>query len=154
MLRTTTDASLPAKPETQFQFVDGDVSELQGVRTVFIQTSAGYSVLKNIKKHLKKYNQIKVVENIVDADIVLFFGASYQSLGTYSYSWSDYYGNIHTSTNPRGMTTGEGFAIKIVLPNTIRILWHFKDTRRTLLERKPSSNFARNFIKTHKKVNK
>ncbi len=136
------------KPVIQY----GSEYELRGTRTAYVYTEQDWEVRQNIMKNLQKYKHITVVEDAAAADIILVFGASSFSLGSYTYVWQDTYGNIHSTTTPQEGILGVGFAVKVVPPNTIRIVWQFEDTRTTLFERRPSTNFARNFIKVLEKV--
>ncbi len=142
-------APVPAKPIVTY----GTEAELEGVRTVFVYAE-DLEVRGNIIKSLEKDKGISLTNEVTKADVVLVFGANSFSMGDYTYVWTDSYGNVHGSTTPRYGITGFGYAIRIVPPNTIRVLWQFQDTRTTLYERRPSTNFARNFIRLLKTLNK
>lgn len=134
-------------------FEYGTASELRDVRTVYVYCE-DLEVKGNILKTLSKEHDLAVINEPAKADVILVFGASTFSLGNSTYVWSDTLGNVHGTTTPRYGITGVGFAVRIVGPNTARILWQYQTTRTTLLQRRPSTNFAREFVSLLKKVRK
>ena len=143
-----TAQSKPPDPITEY----GRPAELRDVRTVYVYTGDDLEVRQNIIKSLLKYRGISVVEEPVAADVILVYGADAFSMGTFTHIWQGADGDVYGTTRPRTGVAGEGFAAKFKLPNTMRIVWQFSDTRTTLYERRPSTNFARNFIKILKEV--
>ena len=73
------------------------------------------------------------------ADVFSYLGGSFTQ-GT---------GNIRTYTG----VTGKGWAVRVnKRTGAMRILWQFEDTATKIWERRPSTNFARDFIKMLKRV--
>jgi hypothetical protein len=35
----------------------------------------------------------------------------------------------------------------------VRVLWSYRDTQRTIVERRPNTNFAREFVKLYERYN-
>lgn len=134
-------------PPPPVQFTHGDVSELAGIRKVYVFTGNDVILRSKIIEQLQKTDLVGLTENVAEADVVLVFGASKQFLGNYSGAWVDAYGNAHSYTVPRSMIESQGFACKMIPPSTIRVLWTFTDTQRSRFERSPWSNFVRNFLK-------
>src|SRR5262249_39802218 len=116
----------PTASSTNLQFVTqyGTPSELRGVRTVFIY-GVDADVRNNMLKQFDKHPELRVVGEIEKADVVLVFGGQVFSMGTHTSVWTDANGNGWASTSPRYGVSGQGSAVKFVLPNTIRIVWQF-----------------------------
>jgi len=132
----------------------GNASELKGVQKVFVYTQEDPGVRGNMLKELAKHPAIQVTSDIGSADVVLVFGARTFSMGNYSHVWSDSYGNVYGNSYPRYGITGNGYAIKFIPPNTMRIVWEFSATRTVAFQRRPSTNFIRDFAKAWEKANK
>ena len=138
----------------------GNPEELAGVKTVYIFTGTKWEVRRNIIKNLrKKSERFQIVESLDDnPDVVLVYGARVFSfiVTIPGQVWTDSAGNVHgygSNTQSRSGVTGKGWALKLNPDtNTVRILWEFRDTARTIFERRPSTNFARNFVKVVKKM--
>ena len=138
----------------------GNPEELAGVKTVYIFTGTAWEVRRNIIKNLrKKSERFQIVESLDDnPDVVLVYGASFFSfiVTIPGQIWTDSAGNVHgygSKTQSASGVTGKGWALKLNPDtNTVRILWEFRDTARTIFERRPSTNFARKFVKVVKRV--
>ena len=114
---TRTTAENPAKNPPDIEY--GDESELRGVKIVYVDTGFDLKSRNAIVDELTADAALAVVDRPQEADVVLFF------------RWAGGIG-----------TRGKGYAL---IGN--RLVWEFEDTRRTLLERSPPTNFARNFLK-------
>jgi hypothetical protein len=143
-------ASAPTlQPITQY----GLPSELRGVKTVFIY-GVEPEVRNNMIKQFEKHPGLQVVGEMEKADVVLVFGAQVFSMGTHTSVWTDTNGNGWATTSPRYGITGQGSAAKFIPPNIIRIVWQFSATRTTAFQRRPSTNFVRDFVNAWEKANK
>jgi serine protease Do len=131
----------------------GPASELKGVRTVFIY-GVEPDVRNNMIKQFEKHPQLQVVGEIEKADVVLVFGAQFFSMGTHTNVWTDTNGNAWANTSPRYGVTGQGSAVRLKPPNTLRIVWQFSATRTTVFQRRPSTNFVRDFVNAWDKANR
>ena len=100
-------------------FEYGDESELRGVKTVYLDTGFELKARNNIVDKLTADTALAVVDRLQEADVVLVF------------RWDGGFGTI-----------AKGYAI---IGN--RLVWEFKDRRLNILQRVPSTNFARNFLK-------
>lgn len=115
---------------------------------------------------------IVVVSRVEEAEIVLIYSSdSYSILSGISNSrnssttgnlsvWGNTatYSGQTTSTSTstpiyRKVTDGEGLVVKFTSSGRPRLLMNFKDTQKSVLERRPSTNFARKFVKAYKEVN-
>jgi hypothetical protein len=134
----------------------GTVDELKGVTKIFVGTGADMKlrreILKEIEKGASRAPDLRVVSRAEDAEVVLMFGAE---------PWS-YLSSIHTTTGPygharsdvqyRSATSGGGVVAKLT-DGKVRLLMSFKDTKSTRWERKPSTNFAREFMHAYLDAN-
>ncbi len=48
---------------------------------------------------------------------------------------------------------GAGTVVRVVDDKRVRVLWGHKDSQRTVLERRPSANFGREFVKLYRRYN-
>jgi serine protease Do len=131
----------------------GSSNELRGVRNIFIY-GVEPEVRNNMLKQFAKHPDVKVVGEIEKADVVLVFGANTFSRGTFTNVWTDANGNGWASTSPRYGVTGSGSAVKFIPPNTLRVIWQFSATRVSAFQRRPSTNFIRDFVAAWEKANR
>lgn len=147
--QATPAAATATQPIIQY----GSPSELRGVHTVFIY-GVEPEVRNNMLKQFAKHPELQVVGEIEKADVVLVFGANTFSMGSFTNVWSDTNGNAYSTTTPRYGITGEGSAVKFVPPNTLRVVWQFGATRTTVFQRRPSTNFIRDFVSAWERANR
>ena len=145
----TTAAATNTAPIIQY----GNSSELKGVKNIFIY-GVEPEVRNNMLKQFAKHPEVQVVGEIEKADVVLVFGANTFSRGTFTNVWTDSNGNGWASTSPRYGVTGQGSAVKLIPPNTLRVIWQFSATRVSAFQRRPSTNFIRDFVAAWEKANK
>ncbi|HEU4509972.1 MAG TPA: hypothetical protein VFR78_17190 [Pyrinomonadaceae bacterium] len=159
---------------TQAQSIEyGEPAELQGITKIFVDTGTDLSGRDNIVKVIKnELPGVVVVSRVEEAEIVLIYSSnSYSILSGISNSrnsstngtvsvWGNtatYSGQTNsTSTSTpiyRKVTDGEGLVVKFTDSGRPRLLMNFKDSKKTVLERRPSTNFARKFVKVYKEVN-
>lgn len=131
----------------------GDASELRGVKTVFL-FGLEPDVRKNMLKQFAKYPEVRVAGRIEEADVVLVFGAQTFSRGTRTNVWTDAYGNAHGTTVPLYGVAGQGSAVRWIPPNRMRVIWQFSATRVTAFQRRPSTNYVRDFMAAWAKANR
>ena len=137
----------------------GSPSELKGVTKIFIDTGTELEVrsniIKEINKSQKKMPNLIVVNSPEEADVILVFAAdssSYMS-GVTTNPPIDEGGATTSTPTYRTVVAGGGYVIKPVSANRVRILMDFGDSRTTRFERRPSTNFARKFVKEYLKAN-
>jgi hypothetical protein len=135
----------------------GSPSDLKGVKKIFVDTGTEMEVRENILKELgkskKKTPDLEVVSRPEDAEIILAFGASA----------STYLAQVNTApvddgavvSHPvyRQVVHGDGVVLKPLGENRVRLLMSFKDSRSSRFERRPSTNFAREFIHKYMDAN-
>jgi serine protease Do len=147
-------APAPASSSTpQIVTQYGSPSELRGVKTVFIY-GVEPEVRNNMLKQFEKHSGLRVVGEVEKADLVLVFGAQTFSMGTHTSVWTDGNGHGWASTAPRYGVNGQGSAVKFIPPNTMRIVWQFSATRTSAFQRRPSTNFVRDFMSAWEKANR
>ena len=168
--------------EPQINFEYGTPEELKGVTKIYILTGPDIGARNNILKTIqKKLRDIVVTESPETAEVVLLFGditdtrflgiwdnsstttrgrmkgqsQTFGSMTTGSGTYSER-SNTTSSSIPRyqKIITGNGLVVKMLGGNNIRLLMDFEDTQKTKLERDPSTNFARAFIKAYKEANR
>ena len=114
---TRTTSESPSVNPPNFEY--GDESELRGVKTVYLDTGFELKARNDIVDKLTADTALAVVDHPQEADVVLVF------------RWDGGFGTI-----------AKGYAI---IGN--RLVWEFEDRRLNILQRLPSTNFARNFLK-------
>ena len=114
---TRTTSESPSVNPPNFEY--GHESELRGVKTVYLDTGFELKARNDIVDKLTADTALAVVDHPQKADVVLVF------------RWDGGFGTI-----------AKGYAI---IGN--RLVWEFEDRRLNILQRLPSTNFARNFLK-------
>lgn len=161
------------QPHAQSAIEYGERDELRGITKVFVDTGTDLSGRENIIKIIKnELPTIVVVSRVEEAELVLIYSSdSYSILNGISNSrnssttgnlsvWGNTatYSGQTTSTSTstpiyRKVTDGEGLVVRFTNSGRPRLLMNFKDTQKSVLERRPSTNFARKFVKVYKEVN-
>lgn len=123
----------------------GQPSDLKGLKKIYINTGTDTKSRDSIIKELEKSKQgFEIVDDAKDAEIYLGFGA-------------DQVPNVvwHTEAATRVLTsrTGDG-VVRVWARGKDRLILSFEDTQNTKWERKPVTNFVREFLKAYKKGNK
>ena len=125
----------------------GHPSELQGVKKVFVDTGVDIELRNHIVKEIQKgLPGLDIVSNPEDADVHLQFSLRDESN----------YAVIVPARGRVGVTSrraGAGTVVRVINDKRIRVLWSYKDTQRTIIERRPSTNFAREFAKLYQRYN-
>lgn len=126
----------------------GQPSDLKGLKKVFVDTGADMKNRDSIIRELEKSKLgFEIVDEKADADILLGFGAGeviHSVVATNN-------GNVATA-RPLMDRTGAGVVIAKARGKD-RLVYSFSDVQTTWLERKPVSNFVREFLKVYKKGN-
>ena len=113
---TRTSSENPSVDSPDFEY--GEESELRGVKTVYVDTGFELKSRNDIVNTLRADTALAVVDRPQETDVVLVF------------RWDGRFGTI-----------AKGYAI---IGN--RLVWEFEDARGNILQRLPSTNFARNFL--------
>lgn len=162
-----------AEPHAQSSMEYGQREELKDVTKIFVDTGTDLSGRENIIRIIKnELPNMAVVSRVEEAEVVLIYSSdSYSILSGISNSrnsstsgavsvWGNtatYSGQTSsTSTSTpiyRKVTDGEGLVVKFTSSGRLRLLMNFKDERKSVLERRPSTNFARKFVKAYKEAN-
>lgn len=122
----------------------GQLSDLRGLKKIFVNTGVDTKSRDSIIKDLEKSKLgFEIVDDAESAEIYMGFGA-------------DQVANVvwHTSAATRVLTsrTGNG-EVRVRARGKNRLILSFEDTQKSIWERKPATNFVREFIKAYKKGN-
>jgi hypothetical protein len=137
----------------------GSPAELKGVTRIYVDTGAELKARNDIVSHIQKeLPSVVVTDSAEDAEVVLVFGssASTRYIGSHSTTTINSGGDqATTSSMPqyKRVVRGDGLVVKPGKGGRPRLLIEFGDARGNVFERKPSTNFAREFIKAYKKAN-
>jgi len=150
-------------------FEYGSPSELIGAVWIYVYTGPDLEVRENILKTIKKdLRHLCVAERPEEADVVLVFGANAYTQYRGTYSTSNWEGNaysygsgasangsVNSSSVPiyGSVIDGEGWILTWSEAGRARIVSQYADTKTTIFERRPSTNFARHFVKEYVKAN-
>ncbi len=125
----------------------GHPGELRGVKKVFVDAGTDIElrnrILEEIRKRLPDLNIVSAPEG---ADIHLRFSLKEERN----------YGVVVPVGGRIGVpySVGIGSVVKVVNENRMRVLLSFKDARTRFGERRPSTNFAREFVEAYQRANK
>jgi hypothetical protein len=125
----------------------GHPMELRGVKKVFVDTGTDLESRDRIVKEIQKAAlNLTVVSRPQDADIHLRFYLDDE----------DNYAVIVPAKGRIGIASarkGAGTVVKVLDDEHSRVLWSHKDSQKTFLERHPSTNFGREFVKLYRRYN-
>ena len=125
----------------------GHPGELRGVGKVFVDTGTDIELRNRILEEIRKrLPDLTVVPAPEAADIHLRF----------SLREEPGYGVIVPVGGRTGVrySVGVGSVVKVLSENRVRVLLSFKDSRTRFGERRPSTNFAREFVAAYRRANK
>jgi hypothetical protein len=125
----------------------GHPGELRGVKKVFIDAGTDIELRNRILEEIqKRLPDLTIVSAPEAADIHLRFSLKEERN----------YGVIIPVGGRIGVpySVGVGSVVKVLGENRVRVLWSFKDSRTRFGERRPSTNFAREFVDAYRKANK
>jgi len=159
----------------------GEPSELNAISKIYINTGMDFELHQKIAKDIqKKLPNLIICDKPEDAEVFLVFNTDSETFlagvsstttsqdsgylsghaSTYGNSTTingTYSGNTTstTTTSPfyRKVETGIGHVFKRIGQNRFRVMMSFKDSRKWRFERKPRSNFAREFVEAYSKAN-
>lgn len=145
----------------------GDETDLKGAKKIFVYTGKSLNIRNNIIKNIRKeLKNLEFVSTENEAEIVLVFDEGFKDYfrGTkttittntqvYENGTSNSTETITNQPEIEYHLQGEGMIIKKVNSFQERLILEFKDKKGFWLERNPSTNFAKTFVKAYKKANK
>lgn len=143
--------------EYVFLFVtieDGAPGELKGVRKIYVDTGGAREERDNITGEiLARLPSLEIVDVASEAEVVLEFGAGGGTLrGTLEIKGQLGLTEKKFDTT-RELEIGKGQVLKRVSDTVLHVLLKFHDPQFNTLERKPSTNFARAFVKAYQQAN-
>ena len=125
----------------------GHPGELRGVKKVFVDTGTDIELRNHVLEEVqKRLPDLTVVSAPEDADIHLRFSLKEERN----------YGVVVPAGGRIGVpySVGVGSVVKVLSDNRVRVLLSFKDSRTRFGERRPSTNFAREFVQAYQRANK
>ncbi|KAF0205751.1 MAG: hypothetical protein FD167_5572 [bacterium] len=145
--------AVPAWAQT---FDYGDPSELRGVAKIFVFTGSDLELRENITKNIqKKLPQLQFTSSADDAEVALVFAADVNTFIAGVNSNPNYNGGVTSTPNYRTVVNGSGLVFKSGSKNgRLRLIMQYGDSRSTIFERRPSTNFAKAFVKAYENANK
>jgi hypothetical protein len=126
----------------------GKPEEMRGLKKIFVDTGPD---MKNRERIMKALTESKLGFELLDsaegAEIVLMFkaGMDRKTIGVPSARGT-------TIAQP-DFLTGVGFVLLPGQSGKPRLVMSFEDVQETVFEKKPVTNFVRDFIKAYKKAN-
>jgi TonB family protein len=148
--------SLTVEYPFQFhQIEDGSGSELRGIKKIYVDAGTNTDEQRNIIGEVLKYLPgLTIVDAANEAEVILAFNASERTQNDKFVQKDAFTGEVKNSWNIRlDMEVGHGQVLRRVTPTHLRSLLKFEDPHANKLERKPSINFARAFVKAYKQAN-
>jgi TonB family protein len=148
--------SLTVEYPFQFHLIeDGSVTELRGIRKVYVDAGRNEEEQRNIiGEVLKELPDLTVVDTAEEAEVILAFSASERTQNDKFIGKDAFTGETKYSWNIRlDMEVGHGQVLRRVSPSRLRSLLKFEDPHANKFERKPSTNFARAFVRAYKQAN-
>jgi TonB family protein len=143
--------------EYPFQFVtieEGAPGELRGVKKIYVDTGGDRKERDNITGEiLARLPSLEFVDTAAEAEVLLEFGAGTRVLrGTFE--TRDQLGITKQKLDTtRDLEIGKGQVIKRISDTVLHVLLKFHDPQFNALERKPSTNFARAFVRAYEQAN-
>jgi hypothetical protein len=138
--------ALPALAQTP-TIEYGHPSELRGVQKVFVDTGTDLESRDRVVKEIQKgAPNLTIVSRPEDAEVHLRFYLEDE----------DDYAVIVPARGRVGVGSvrrGSGTVVRVVDDKRVRVLWGHKDSQKTVLERRPSANFGREFVKLYRRYN-
>lgn len=125
----------------------GHPDELRGVKKVFVDTGTDIELRNHILEEIRKrLPDLTIVSAPEGADIHLRFALKEERN----------YGVIVPVRSGIGVpySVGVGSVVKVIGDDRVRVLLSFKDSRTRFGERRPSTNFAREFVQAYQRANK
>ncbi len=160
------------EPEVEY----GSAAELAGVRRVFIHAGDDLDARNAIVAHLRKeLPSLEIADRADEADVVLAFGGSKREVSAGTNTMTDQNDTQECKPDPKNkdrlkcrsrsttvetttemtqtIEEGRGTVYRRTAAGGRRLLLDYKDTKRSFLERKPATNFARHFVKHYRQAN-
>ncbi|HEX8127626.1 MAG TPA: energy transducer TonB [Pyrinomonadaceae bacterium] len=143
--------------EYVFQFVtirDGEPAELRGVKKIYVDTGGERKERENITGEiLARLPWLEFVDAAREAEVFLEFGmGELTARGAYEMK-----GQLGMTKKTLEMNTdfkrGTGQVVKRVSETVLHVLLKFQDPQFNSFERKPSTNFARAFVRAYERAN-
>jgi TonB family protein len=137
----------------------GTADELKGVTKFYVDAGGDRESREEITGEvLRLMPELQIVDRPEQAECVLLFYAygrtDLQPLSPTKHPFDPTPPNTGTGYNaPLKVTVGRGWVVRPLAADRQRVLWYYEDTKFSPVERKPTINFARNFVSAYRKAN-
>ena len=141
---------------------DGSTYELRGVTKVYVDAGGNREDQANIiGEILERLPKLQFVDTATESEVVLTFKTSdrkgKESMEPPTYPFGPPKGPFEKPKGsynvPIDLVLGEGTIVKRINATQQKLLMTFEDKRNNPLQRRPSTNFARAFVKAYKQAN-
>jgi hypothetical protein len=131
----------------------GKPDELKGLTKVFIDTAGDLKNRERIAKEIEKAKLgLTLLDSAEGAEIVIDFrGGKEREFGGV-HARPDGNGGAVATARTNVVTVGAG-AVYVARADRLRVVMSFEDREETVFEKKPATNFGRDFVKAYKKAN-
>jgi hypothetical protein len=131
----------------------GKPSELKDLHKVFVDTGGDLKNRERITNEIEKAKlPVELLDSIEGAEIILNFGSQKETRMTGVNTGDNGMGGTRSTPVYRKIPTGTG-QVLVVRGEHLRIVHSFEDEQTTAWERKPATNFGKEFVKAYKKAN-
>lgn len=136
----------------------GSPSDLHGLTRVFVDTGTDLRARERIVGELRGAGvALQLVQDASDAEMLLEFGSTVErrvgGWATNTHSDKDKrHQNSVTTTTEQKIRNGTG-TVYVVRDGRLLIVQSFSDEKGSFLERDPSTNFARAFLRSYREAN-
>jgi hypothetical protein len=129
----------------------GKADEMKGVSKFYVDAGGDREAREEITGELQRLMpELQLVDRPEQAECVLLFYAYGRTVQQLAYSPRT---GRPIGSDPQRVTAGRGWVVRPLSPDRQRILWYYEDIKFSSVERKPTINFARNFVSAYRKVN-
>ena len=133
-------------PASAQEFAYGKLSDLSGLKRIFVDTETDIKSRESIQKILVKSKLgFELLDAVDDAEIVIIFRP-----GSYTRTVGIPQPNGGTLIGQPKILTGKGWVLVPQPTGKPKLVMSFEDEQGTAFEKKPVTNFANNFVKAYK----
>lgn len=129
----------------------GTADEMKGISKFYVDAGGDRESREEITGELLRLMpELQLVDRPEQAECVILFYAYGRTDQQLSYSART---KRPIGSDPQKVTVGRGWVVRPLGPNKQRVLWYYEDAKSSPVERRPTINFARNFVSAYRKAN-
>lgn len=138
----------------QKEYEPGKISDLKGLTKVFIDTDGDLKNKERIVKKIQKYkiSSLEIVEDALDAEIVIVFGGNSRSVVVGANTTYDKDSALTTGIRV-SLDEGAGAVFIAGKAGKPRLVFRYRNQQETKWEDTPAVKIAAEFIKYYKQAN-